>query len=362
MAKVTGVSKRRLKNGKVRWRYFGSFKGKKFYSSAKYLSEAEALLARRQHLERLAAMGSTDMKLRDVIRERIESIELNHTRNHANQTEAYLQKAVDAWGDDISIYNINRDMVQKLLNDEARRLKVEGKNNYRVNGLRTALHALFSFVIDRYELYDFRNPVSRVKRFSIETKVKHIPEQWEIDLVTDNLNDKQRKLFLFVLQTGCRIGEALRLRVKDLDFDKRLVTLWSRKSKGSNLVYRRVPMPLIMDDIKSELSVNQNKRVFKHWTKTPTFIDLTIQEINDREKRGNLEKLSKGHWKPITRFNWHNLRHRATSLWLNDNMAIYEVMARLGHNNVKTTMRYSQLLKFTNFTLMEGEEVDSWDF
>lgn len=359
MSNVRGVSKRKLKSGKVRWRFYGSYQGKKFYSSAKYLTEGEALLARRQHLEKLAVMGSVNMKLRDVVRARVQDLELNHTIQHAGQTEAYLQKAIDAWGDSVSIYDINRDMIQTLLNAEARRLKQENKNNYRVNGLRTALHALFQFVIDRYELYDFRNPVARIKRFPIETKIKHIPKSWEIDLVLDNLNDKQRELFLFCLQTGCRIGEALRLQVKDLDFDKRLVTLWSRKSKGTNLVYRRVPLPLILDEIK--LPSSPNSRVFKHWNKTPTFIDLTIQAINDREGRAQLSKLNPA-WKPVTHFNWHNLRHRACSLWLKENMVIYEVMQRLGHRNVQTTMRYAQLLKFTNFTLMEGEEIDSWDF
>ena len=110
---------------------------------------------------------------------------------------------------------------------------------------------------------------------------------------------------------------------------------------------------MILDEMK--LSVNPVSRVFKHWNKTPTFIDLTIQAINDREGRANLQELSKGAWKPVVHFNWHNLRHRACSLWLKENMVIYEVMQRLGHRNVQTTMRYAQLLKFTNFTLMEGE-------
>ena len=59
-----------------------------------------------------------------------------------------------------------------------------------------------------------------------------MPEEWELDLVEENLNANQRLLFLFVLQTGCRVGEALKTTLSDLDFYKRLVTLWSRKSRG----------------------------------------------------------------------------------------------------------------------------------
>jgi len=356
-----GVSKRKLNSGKVRWRYYGSYKGQKFYSSAKYLNEGDALVARREHLERLATKGTTHMKLGDVVRQRIEELELQHTLQYAVQSEAYLQIAIDAWGSDIPIFDINRDMIQRLLNAEARRLKQAGKNNYRVNSLRMALHALFQWVIDRYDLVDMRNPLAKIKKFPIATKVKHIPENWELDMVEENLNAKQRLLFLFCLQTGCRIGEALNLKAKDLDHDKKLVTLWSRKSRGGSLIYRKVPMPLIVDEIK--LPSSPNARIFKTWRKTPTFIDLTIQRINKEGPKVDLSSWTKTwRFKPIKHFNWHNLRHRACSLWLKDNLPIYEVMHRLGHRNLGVTMQYAQLLGFTKFTLMEGEEVDSWDF
>jgi integrase len=356
-----GVSKRRLQSGKVRWRYYGSFKGEKFYSSAKYLTEADCILARRDHLERLASRGTVKMKLGDCVRQRIQELELQHTMQHAGQTEAYLQKAIDKFGTDISILDIDRNMIQSLLNSEARRLKKAGKGNYRVNGLRTSLHALFQTVIDRYELINFRNPVSKIKRYPIETKVKHIPDQWELDMVENELNAKQRLLFLFCLQSGCRISEAINLTVKDIDYDKRLVTLWSRKSKGSSLVYRKVPLPLIIDEIgRKKLPSSPNVRIFKTWRKTPTFIDLTVQKINNRERKANLAGWNAG-WKPITHFNWHNLRHRACSLWLQDDMPIYEVMHRLGHKNLSVTMGYAQLLGYSKFTLIEGQEVDPYD-
>lgn len=360
-SKIVGVSKRRLKNGKVRWRYYGSYQGKKFYSSCKYLSEGEAAYARRQHLEKLAAIGSVNMKFKDVVREKIKDLELNHTQLHASQTENYYQKAIDAWGDKIEIYDINRQMIQDLLNTEARRVKDMGKNNYSVNALRMALHSLFEFVIDRYELYEFRNPVARIKRFPIKERQKMIPEQWELDLVLEHLTDKQKELFMFILQTGCRCGEALRLKVKDLNFKDRLVTLWSRKARGTDMVYRRVPMPLIIDEMRDNLPANPNARVFNTWNRHPTFIYNTIQIINDRERKANLEKLSKGVWKPVRPFNFHHLRHRACQLWLEGGVNIYEVMQRLNHASIKTTMLYTQRLGFNKFTLIEGAEVDPWD-
>jgi len=330
-------------------------------SITKALEKGDALLSRRAHLERMASNGTFDMKLGDVVRMRIEEIELQHTKLYAVQTEAYLQKAINAWGKHTPAFDINRDMIQRLLNSEANRLKRAGKDNYAANRLRTALHALFQWTIDRYDLVDQRNPVARTKKFPITERVKYVPEQWELDMVEQNLNTKQRLLFLFVLQTGCRLGEALNLKVKDLDFDKRLVTLWSRKSKGTNLVYRRVPMPLIVDEFK--LPSSHNARIFKTWSSHPVFLDKTIQRVNEKNAAGYRSNWQET-WKTklMTRFNWHNLRHRTCSLWLKENMPIYEVKHRLGHKNLAVTMAYAQLLGHSRFTLMGSQEVDSWDF
>ena len=330
-------------------------------SITKALEKGDALVSRSAHLERMASNGTIRMKLGDVVRMRIEEIELQHTMLYAVQTEAYLQKAIDAWGKDLSIFDINRDMIQRLLNSEANRLKRAGKDNYAANRLRTALHALFQWAIDRYDLVDQRNPVARTKKFPITERVKYVPEQWELDMVEQNLNTKERLLFLFVLQTGCRLGEALNLKVKDLDFDKRLVTLWSRKSKATNLVFRRVPMPLIVDEFK--LPSSHNALIFKTWSSHPVFLDKTIQRVNEKNATGVLSNWQET-WKTkmMTRFNWHNLRHRACSQWLKDNMPIYKVMHRLGHKKPAVTMVYAQLLGFSHFTLMGSQEVDSWGF
>ena len=298
--------------------------------------------------------NTSHMKLGDVVRMRIEQIELQHTMLYAVQAEVYLQKAIDAWGKHTPIFDINRDMIQRLLNSEASRLKRAGKDNYAAKRLRTALHSLFQWTINRYGLVDQRNPVARTKKFPITEKGKYVPEQWELDMVEQNLNAKQRLLFLFVLQTGCRLGEALNLKVKDLDFDKRLVTLWNRKSKRTNLVYRCVPMPSIVDEFK--LPSSPNARIFKTWSSHPVFLDKTIQRVNKKNATGDLSNWQET-WKTkmMTRFNWHNLRHRACSLWLKDNMPIYEVMHRLGHKNLAVTKAYAQLLGYSQCTFMESQ-------
>ena len=358
-----GVGKRKLKNGTLRWRYFGSYNGEKFYSSAKYLTEADALVARRQHLERLATIGSHRMLLRDCIRQRMQDLELRHNnQRHSVQVEAQLQKFEDDFGANRELFDLSRSEIQDFLDKEALRLKKDGYDNYSVNRLRTNLHALYQWAIDRWDL-QAHNPVSKIKKYPIKEKTKHIPQDWELELIEKDLNPKQRPLFLFVLQCGCRIGEALRLRARDLDFEKRLVTLWSRKSKDNSLIYRKIPMPLVCDELK--IPKNGNSRIFKSWQGTPAFLLKTIDRVNkELAKEPDLTHWDSTWTKPelITRFNWHNLRHACVSRMLTQGMPIYEVMVRVGHRNVMTTMAYAQLLGFSQFTLVDGYEVDPYDF
>jgi hypothetical protein len=47
------------------------------------------------------------------------------------------------------------------------------------------------------------------------------------------------------------------------------------------------------------------------------------------------------------KWSWHNLRHRRASIWATNGLTTFEIMSRLGHSNLSTTMIYLQLLGFT---------------
>ena len=354
-----GVSKRRLKSGLVRWRYFGSHKSQKFYSGSIYLSEGDALVARREHLERLASRGSQSMKLGDCIRQRIRDLQLRHTQRHADQVGAQLQKLEDRFGANRELFSISRMEIQDLIDSEAFRLKKQGSDNWMANRLRTDTHALFQWAIDRYELTKVHNPVSKIKRYPL-TKVttKYLPESWELDLIEENLNPKQLELFQFARMTGARIGELLRLRAKDLDFEKRMVTLLSRKSKGNSLIARRIPMPLIMDKIR--IPKKPDTRIFRSWNQHPSFLLKTIDKLNrERSKVPDLTHWHSTWTKPklLVRWNWHSLRHAFTGKLLSEGHNIFNVSRRLGHSNPVMTMHYARSLGFDDLEPVEGYEI-----
>jgi integrase len=112
------------------------------------------------------------------------------------------------------------------------------------------------------------------------------------------------------------IKEALRFKAEDIDGN--LITLWTRKSKNSNLTPRRIPKPDCL------IGFTGKGKVFEDWESYPRF----LEDLTDN-------------------WNWHNLRHRRASIWANNGLTTFEIMVRLGHSNLSTTMKYLQLLGFT---------------
>ena len=187
--------------------------------------------------------------------------------------------------------------------------------NHKVNAMIRGLKATFNYGIKTLDL-TIKNPVNNLEFYSIDIKLKHIPTDKEISDTREKLNSRQAELFDFVDQTGCRIMEAVRLHSKDVGQDH--VVLYTRKSKNSNLTPRIIPRPECLKEIREG-------RIFPEWNSHPRFLGDVVD------------------------WNWHNLRHRRASIWANSGMPIFEIMSRLGHNNMSTTMRYLQLLGFTKF-------------
>ncbi len=316
-----GQYKRKIKKG-VRWYYSGQYLTTKYHSKAIYLTKGECAKAEREELKELdkeARNPSNDIKLKALMENRLDEIEARKSKDYYRENRRYFKSALAEFGD-VMASEVTKSMANDLLIKEAQRLRKEKKSNFKVNSMLRSLKALFNYGNKIYDL-DLKNPFN-LDFYPIDINLKYIPPEGHIVAVKAECNEIQSLLIDFVDQTACRIMEACRFKYSDVDGD--IITLWTRKSRNSNLTPRRIPVPNCIDGLKGK------GKVFPY-SVLPRYLERKITKL----------KL------PV--FSWHNLRHRRASLWANSGMSLFEISHRLGHSNLKTTQGYLQLLGFTKF-------------
>ena len=341
-----GAGKRKLAKG-IRWRFFGSYRGVKYYSKAIYETRADALKAEKEHLIELAS-GVAGTGLKQLTQERLKDMEvLGRSDKYIRANKRYFDMMLAEWGN-VAVENIKKAQVKSLLNREAARLRNTGKTMHKANEMLRCVKAFFQWCIDIHDI-QMSNPLKGQPLFPIEIKLKHIPSEWELLLVRGNINEDQENLLDFCDETGCRIDEALRFEVEHINGSN--IILWTRKAKNSNLTPRKLPKPDVLD----RMELPSTGRIFKTWNDYPKFLGLVTKEL---AAKGDIAKP----------FSWHHLRHRRCSIWADSGMTIWELMARMGHSNLSTTQRYVQLLgfkgeptyEFTSTEFKSEEEHDAY--
>lgn len=308
-------SERKKTRQGFRWRFRGQYKGVLYHSRLIYSTKQEADRAERLKLAEIEdkLKNPQNIKLFDLMTERLDYIKLQKSLKYYKDNQYFFQRLYKFLGD-VNVPEISRKDISGFINSFAKDLKGRGKGNYRVNNCITCLKALFNYGITIYEL-NMKNPVSGIKKFAEDYKIKRIPADGEIEAVLAVCDIEESLLIRLVMETGARINEALALKPEDI-FDG-YVILRTRKSENSNRVPRKVPFDTGL--------LKGFKPFHNRWKEQPRFLEKYV------------EKLGQKNW------GWHNLRHRRASLWAKSK-PLHEVMILLGHSSLTTTQRYLQLL------------------
>jgi integrase/recombinase XerD len=148
----------------------------------------------------------------------------------------------------------------------------------------------------------------------------------------DDIRD--RALILLLLRTGMRIGEALGLRLNDLDMQDRKVHLFQgEKNSLGRVVY-------LSDDVLGALKLwlrrrdpNQEFVFYGHGNKPICYSTGRSRFVKYIQKAGLEEK----------GYTVHGLRHTFASELLNAGMRLECLQQLLGHQDIEVTRRYARL-------------------
>lgn len=311
---------RKLKKG-IRWWYKFDYDGRTHNSACVYLSKNEARKAENSKYNELFKRGANYtekpfLNLLEAINDRLDNIRTKKSKHYYKQNKHYCSLLFKEFGS-IPIDRITKSDLNSFLLEMSQRLQSEGKDNYAVNAALRIYKALFQMIIKNYDL-NISNPCIGIEVFSVKRKMKYIPSDEDIEEVKALCDTEQKLLLDFVLETGARINEALQVTGKDIGKD--FVILYTRKSKYSDLVPRKVPMLLSLPEVESEV------RVFKRWNDNPKFLEKKIRKLKQKG------------------WNWHNLRHRYASSLSKHGKPLFDIMTLLGHSQLSTTQNYLQML------------------
>jgi integrase len=251
------------------------------------------------------------MKLSDLMEERLKDIKIKKSRLYYRRNYYYFQALLSHFGDQ-DVSRITKAQMASFLQAIALSARDNERTNAGVNYALRCYKALFNYGLKVFEL-DFKNPCTGLEPYSTDRKIKFVPTDRQIGAVKELFDGEECLLFNFVMETGARINEALRLKPKDV-FDG-YVVLYTRKSRYSNLIPRKVPSVTL-----------KNFAGFSRWTAQPRFLEKAVRTANQ----------------PV--WGWHSLRHRFASKLSRQNVPIFEISQLLGHSSITTTQIYLQML------------------
>ena len=134
-------------------------------------------------------------------------------------------------------------------------------------------------------------------------------------------------LVILLLDTGARYSEIANIEWSRINLSDRTINLWRSKVENETTLY-------MTDRVHSILTRRAKEQFTKHVfnNKIGESRGYCTQSIRKALKRAGL-----------TNCRVHTLRHTLASRLIQNGMSVYEVRDILGHNDIKTTMRYAHL-------------------
>lgn len=154
----------------------------------------------------------------------------------------------------------------------------------------------------------------------------------EVDqILQETLNEKHRLMIALAYGAGLRVSEVISLRVKDIDLDAlQLVVVLGKGSKDRMTI---VPQSLV-DDLRNCIAGKQSDDFVFVSLRGGKLTTSTLQKVFRRSlQKARINKNA----------TFHSLRHSFATHLLENGTDIRYVQELLGHRNIRTTQRYTQV-------------------
>ena len=204
------------------------------------------------------------------------------------------------------------------------------RRNLSVNYQRIVVNALKVFMYANHLSYESINGLERPRK---QRRLPEVLSSEEIKRILDNSgNIKHKAMLSLIYSAGLRIGETLKLRLKDIDSNRMIIRI--RLGKGAK--DRIVPLSVIALNLLREYYITWHPKeyLFEGQTGGTYSVRSAQQVLHHAMARAGMSD------RKIT---LHTLRHSFATHLLENGTDLRYIQVLLGHSSSKTTEIYTHV-------------------
>lgn len=203
----------------------------------------------------------------------------------------------------------------------------KGYSSYTVN----QYHAALKLILIKVYKMPFKLDLPYAKR---PKKLPIVLSRPEIKKILEQIiNLKHRLIVGIIYACGLRVSEVVNLKIKDVDFERKMLTI--RQGKGKKDRVTLLPTSLI-SQLKPIIEMNSANDYLFSSNRGGKLTTRSVQSVFQKAlKKSKIKKAA----------SCHSLRHSFATHLLENGVDIRYIQELLGHSNLKTTQIYTKVAK-----------------
>lgn len=222
---------------------------------------------------------------------------------------------------------IETEDIRRYLSNYAKR----NVSNVTLDNVRRIISTFFAWL--ESENYIIKSPTRRIHKIKIEKVIKETYNDETIELLRQySMNIRNLAIIDFLLSTGVRVGELVKLNISDLNLESRECIVQGKGNKQRKVYF----------DAKTKLEIEQ---YIKSRNDKNIALFVSLFNPHDRLEISGVEIMLKKISKKIGIHNVHPHKFRRTlaTRAIDKGMPIEQVQKMLGHAKIDTTLEYAMV-------------------
>jgi site-specific recombinase XerD len=222
-----------------------------------------------------------------------------------------------------SVDDLNEEQIRSYL------LWLIEKRKYGESQIHTAVNAI-KFYFEKVmkgerKVYEIPRPIKPLLLPRVHAKSKLI------DLIQKTNNLKHRCILMLAYAAGMRVSEIVHLEIADIDSDRMTIFIKRAKGKKDRLVSLS---PVLLENLRSYFKMYRPKKYLFEGANGEMYSIRSVQQVFREAKDRAGIKMKGG---------IHTLRHSFATHLLESGTDIRFIQELLGHESLKTTVRYTHV-------------------